>query len=207
MFSFQLVTYWSFVEPLGVTFWCLTLWINPKHLLTFLQQNHLVRFRKKNKIGLKITTFVQWKYDLNTGHERKADCNVKVKRNRNPVSWMKALCLLDPSTSPPTCPVCLFRCLNYVTTVTPGALSRSVYCWRGWVYIVVNGEPGFERQDPWQSVAIWCHGNENGLKIHSFLKTVEINFLHVPHKMFDIRKLNRPLKSWYPHRLNFLLRY
>ena len=44
---------------------------------------------------------------VNTGHERTADCNV-THGTQTAVSWMKALCLLNPSISPPTRQVCLF---------------------------------------------------------------------------------------------------
>ena len=77
---------------------------------------------------------------LNLGHERTADCNV-MHGTQTAVSWMKALCLLDPSTSPSAHPMCVFSLFKLLHH-TPGALFRSVYCCCGWVYIVVNGTPG-----------------------------------------------------------------
>ena len=92
--------YWHFVRPLGIT-------------------------GKNYMVGHKTTPFVQWKWHW-TLWTRDTNDQLIVMGKWNLAHgtriWMKVLYLLDPSTSPPARPVCLFRFLNYVTT----ALSLSV---------------------------------------------------------------------------------
>ena len=125
-------------------------------------------------VGLKITFFLQLKCDLTLWtRDKNKQLIVKWKWNvthgtQTAVSWVNALCLLGPLTSPPARPVGLFSSLNYVTT----ALSLCVNRCSGRIYIVVNGKPvasntttkgGIDRDKT--SVFDALHGNENGLGI------------------------------------------
>ena len=85
-----------------------------------------------------------WLNFVNMGHERTADCNVKVTlkaRDTNSGLLDESLVFVGPIHLP-SCSPCVSLLFFKLRHHTPGTLSLRIYCCCGWVYIVVNGTPG-----------------------------------------------------------------